>query len=318
MPSQLPASTDAATSTAAFRELQASVELFSREMVALGAPAVIVEARSGAQVWKHATGVRNIESGTPAGPDDPMVFGGVSRSMLAVSVLKLAEEGRLVLDAPISAYLAPADIPPGSAAATIGGLLADPDSKGTDLLLRRVVEVLRGTAYSEVLTRDILEPLGLHSVAVFGSEPVPQNVVHGYVELNGKTVDVVETEVHASRAGPLFGTVGDINAFYSALLSGKLVAPSSLILMKGNVLADYGLGLDQWQDPCTNGNYYGHAGDVPGYGVMSLSSADANRQITIAVAYPPAPLTEAPSAFALEITSLAQVVLNAGCRFRFG
>lgn len=50
---------------------------------------------------------------------------------------------------------------------------------------------------------------------------------------------------------------------------------------------------------------------------MSLSSADANRQITIAVAYPPAPLAEAPSAVALEITSLAQVVLNAGCRFRF-
>lgn len=306
------------TASAAFRELQSSIELFSREMIALGAPAVIVEARSGAQVWKHAAGLRNAATGTPAGPDDPMVMGGVSRSMLAVSVLKLAEEGILVLDAPASAYLAPADIPPGGAAATIRGLLADPDSGRTDLLLRRVVEVLRGTGYSEVLARDILDPLGLRTVAVYGPEPIPPGVVHGYVRLNGKTVDVMETGALGSRGAQLFGTVGDINAFYSGLLGGKLVAPSSLILMKGSVLAEYGLGLDQWQDPCTNGNYYGHAGDVPGYGVMSLSSADANRQITIAVAYPPAPLAEAPSAVALEITSLAQVVLNAGCRFRFG
>ena len=306
------------TASAAFRELQSSIELFSREMIALGAPAVIVEARSGAQGWKHAAGFRNIATGTPAGPDDSMVMGGVSRSMLAVSVLKLAEEGLLVLDAPASAYLAPADIPPGGAAATIRGVLADPDSGRTDLLLRRVVEVLRGTGYSEVLARDILDPLGLRTVAVYGPEPIPPGVVHGYVQLNGKTVDVMETGALGSRGAQLFGTVGDINAFYSGLLGGKLVAPSSLILMKGSVLAEYGLGLDQWQDPCTNGNYYGHAGDVPGYGVMSLSSADANRQITIAVAYPPAPLAEAPSAVALEITSLAQVVLNAGCRFRFG
>jgi D-alanyl-D-alanine carboxypeptidase len=224
----------------------------------------------------------------------------------------------LVLDAPASAYLAPADIPPGGAAATIRGLLADPDSWRTDVLLRRVVEVLRGTGYSEVLARDILDPLSLSTVAVYGPEPIPPGVVHGYVQLNGRTVDVMETGALGSRGGRLFATVGDINAFYSGLLGGKLVAPSSLVLMKGSVLAEYGLGLDQWQDPCTNGNYYGHAGDVPGYGVMSLSSADANRQITIAVAYPPAPLTEAPSAVALEITSLAQVVLNAGCRFRFG
>ena len=44
------------------------------------------------------------------------------------------------------------------------------------------------------------------------------------------------------------------------------MSPASLIAMKGTVFADYGLGLDHWDDRCTNGFYYGHAGDIPGYG----------------------------------------------------
>jgi D-alanyl-D-alanine carboxypeptidase len=95
------------------------------------------------------------------------------------------------------------------------------------------------------------------------------------------------------------------------------LSPASLVEIKGLVYADYGLGLDHWNDRCTNGFYYGHSGDVPGYGTIAISSADGNRQLAMSVVYPPSALLPRPNAIALEITVLAQVALNASCRFQF-
>jgi hypothetical protein len=75
--------------------------------------------------------------------------------------------------------------------------------------------------------------------------------------------------------------------------------------------------LDQWNDRCTNGFYYGHSGDVPGYGTIAISSADGSRQLAMSVAYPPSPLPTRSYAIALEMTGLAQVALNASCRLQF-
>ena len=60
--------------------------------------------------------------------------------------------------------------------------------------------------------------------------------------------------------------------------------------MESPLYARYGLGVVRWNDLCTNDFYYGHPGDVPGYGTIAMTSADGTRQLTMAVAYPPEPL----------------------------
>lgn len=312
--------------TPAFAELQAALELFSREMLQNGAPAVLIEARADQQVWRHAAGVRSLHGGAPVQADDPIRVGGLTRTMVAVSVLKLVEEGRLVLEDSIAKYLPGIDVllPAEPESVTVRQLLGHtagtPYASGLSdyAVLGFLVERLRGAPLGAVLRTEILDPLNLHSTMLLDEGPLSNTLVHGYAVVGGETVDVTRTVQQGGPASDgLIASVTDINAFYAALLKGRLLLPESLVEMKGSVFADYGLGLDHWKDRCTNGFYYGHSGDVPGYATISISSADGNRQLTISLAYPPSPLSTQPSAIALELTGLAQVALNASCRFQF-
>ncbi|UEL28005.1 serine hydrolase [Pseudarthrobacter sp. L1SW] len=83
----------------------AILEDFSARMLAEGAPAVLVAVRSRGATWTHAAGVRNLESGEPATVSDPVRIGGITESFIAVSVMKLAAEGKLELDAEVNRYL---------------------------------------------------------------------------------------------------------------------------------------------------------------------------------------------------------------------
>ncbi|MGR0159760.1 serine hydrolase domain-containing protein [Paenarthrobacter nitroguajacolicus] len=314
--------------TPAFQELRATLELFAREKLEEGASALLINARVGQQGWSLAEGVLSREGRAEVQPGDRFPVGDQFRAFLAVSVMKLVEEGRLGLDEPVTTYL------PGTFAAndpvTIRQLLGNsgdlpaaelPASPGIAAveLLGRVVEQLRGAPLETVVREDVLLPLNLRSTELLDANtPVPDDLVHGYVQMEGKTVDVTGTGFPDGIAnGGLVSTVDDISVFQAALLRGQLLSPSSLITMKGPAFADYGLGLDHWDDRCTNGSYYGHAGDAPGYGSIAISSADGHRHLSIFMAYPPQPVSSQPSALALEMTGVAQVALNSGCRFRF-
>lgn len=323
-----PVPAESAATTPAFQELRATLELFSREKLDEGASAVLIKAKVGRQEWTLAEGVRTREEQAAVQPGDRFPVGDQFRTLLAVSVMKLVEEGRLGLDDSVTAYL-PGSLTAGSPV-TIRQLLGDsadvpaadlaagapPDA---DALLGRVVEQLRGAPLGAVLRTDVLAPLNLQATEFLTeNSTVPDDVVHGYVHLEGETVDVTDTGLPGGIAnGGLVSTVEDISIFQAALLKGQLLSPEGLIAMKGTVFADYGLGLDHWDDRCTNGFYYGHAGDIPGYGSIAISSADGNRQLSIFLAYPPQPVSPQPSALALEMTGVAQVALNSGCRFQF-
>jgi D-alanyl-D-alanine carboxypeptidase len=83
----------------------ALLEAFSARMLEEGAPAVLIEVKHNGQAWTHAAGVRSLETKEPAAVSDPVHVGTITESMLAVPVLKLVEEGRISLDAPVSTYL---------------------------------------------------------------------------------------------------------------------------------------------------------------------------------------------------------------------
>ncbi|MFJ5958556.1 serine hydrolase domain-containing protein [Paenarthrobacter sp. NPDC092416] len=358
-----------ATASPAFRELIAMLELYSRETLQQGGSAVLIHLKVGDQEWSHAAGVRTREGGAAVQLSDPVHVGGLTQTMVAVSVLKLVDEGKLVLDDPVSRYVPEIDgllRPAGqlSVRQLLGHTSGLPDyygpligagparqvlttpvspqqrlalartlplplggqqgfnfSRSNYVLLGILVERLRGRPLADVLKADIVEPLSLTATALVGADPPPADLVHGYLVPaagDGEPMDVAyPAMLRDSAADGMVSTVQETNTFHAALLRGELVSPASLIAMKGSAYSEYGLGLDNWNDRCTNGSYHGESGEVPGYGSVSMSSADGKRQLTISVALPPQPLSAVPSAAVLEMTGLAQLALNAGCRFQF-
>lgn len=89
------------TSAGAFRDL----ELFGRTMIDDGAPAVLMHVKNKGEEWSRAIGVRSLKTKEPVQLSDPVQVASVTKSMVAVTVLKLVEEGRLRLDDAVSEHL---------------------------------------------------------------------------------------------------------------------------------------------------------------------------------------------------------------------
>jgi D-alanyl-D-alanine carboxypeptidase len=96
-----------------------------------------------------------------------------------------------------------------------------------------------------------------------------------------------------------FATMADLNRFYRALLTGRLLSPALLAQMQTTVPFEasmpeqrgYGLGLYWLPTPC--GPAWGHNGGVLGYSTDSYHSVDARRQVSAAQNANSAPLDQA-------------------------
>lgn len=355
--------------------LKAQLEEYSQRLIDAGAPAVLLELRVGTEVWTHAAGVRN-SAGEPAQATDPVHVGDITQPLVAVSVLKLAEEGRLSLDEPASSYLPELhDLlhqpEPYTVRRLLGHTSGMPDyypplldsvpplqalsarlsaeeklalaatlpwqrrraqtfsySNSNYVALGLIVERLRGRPLADVLRADVGLPLGLDGTSLTADGLAPPGLVHGYVRIEGEPVDTAYAALHSgSAATGLVSTMPDLNTFFDALLDGRLVRRERVAEMQGPVYAEYGLGLFQWNDRCTNGFYYGYVGDVPGYGTVAMASADGSRRLALAVAYPPQPFPrdsagQGTNQIVAGMTRLAEDTLDGSCRLgggvRFG
>ena len=82
----------------------------------------------------------------------------------------------------------------------------------------------------------------------------------------------------------MISTTADLNTFFAALLGGQLLPHRLLNEMKtpGTKDGSYGLGLS-WHDTSCGTRVYGNDGDALAYQAYSFSTADARRQIAVAV-----------------------------------
>ncbi|MBT2533038.1 beta-lactamase family protein [Arthrobacter sp. ISL-48] len=81
------------------------LEHYSEDVRTAGATAVIIQMKSRLGEWSSAAGVRSLENQEPVQLTDRTQIGDVTMSMVAVSVMKLVEEGKVKLDDPIQKYL---------------------------------------------------------------------------------------------------------------------------------------------------------------------------------------------------------------------
>ncbi|TDC35607.1 class A beta-lactamase-related serine hydrolase [Micromonospora sp. KC213] len=159
------------------------------------------------------------------------------------------------------------------------------------ILAGLILEQVTGRPAAYEINRRIIRPLGLsgtylpgHATRIVGPHseayiPWGEGILRDFSEYNMSWLWL---------AGELVSTPTDVNRFYRALLTGRLLRPAELAQLRTVVPRDpahpekgsYGLGI--WTRPLPCGPVWGHDGLGFGYSTISLHSADGARQITVA------------------------------------
>ncbi len=225
--------------------------LLMREMHVPGVSIAVVRGRRVA--WTRSWGVADAGMKTPV--TDATVFEAASmtKPVFAASVLKLAEEGRLDLDAPISdAGTLPIQaersrITPRMVLSHTSGLpnwrkggeerdgplpvIAEPGSRfgysGEAMFaLQRLVEKLTGEPIETYARRTLLVPLGMERSSYVWTPELDANLATGH-KADGTRLERARYR-HANAAYSLVTTASDYARFLAALLDPASAAPHGL------------------------------------------------------------------------------------------
>ena len=213
-------------------------------------------AASVAIVWNHkpvyvkSYGMADIEHGVKANADTAFPLASVTKQFTAYAVLKLAEQNKLSLDAPITSYLPELgyhDVSvrqlmnqtggvPGESMSgygnfstiTIAGLLdmykaqdqlvARPGTRwsyqnSNYFLLDVIVQRVSGKSLPEYLREEVFVPLGMaRSFFPFGPGATRENRAFGYIWRNDEyqNVDTAEVYTELAGAGGMYASINDL------------------------------------------------------------------------------------------------------------
>ncbi len=161
-----------------------------------------------------------------------------------------------------------------------------------------LVERVTGRPYAEELQHRILTPLGLADTYLppAGERAIRGPHPKGYQPEGDGLTDVSEIEPSVPwAAGAIVSTGADIDAFYLALLDGRLLAPVQLDdMVTGSPDAmgpgfGYGIGLTTFQLACPGGatvDAVGHSGGISGYYSFGAATTTGGA-VTYAFTSPP-------------------------------
>lgn len=159
------------------------------------------------------------------------------------------------------------------------------------LLLGLIIERLTGRPYAEEIERRITRPLGMRATYFPGRDPhVPAPTRHysTFTEDPGTIYDVTELNPSwAWAAGEMITNSADLNRFYTALFTGRLLRPAQLDQMTTTVSTEgnlprqrYGLGLIEYETSCGT-KVWGHSGGIHGSSTQAFGTRDGRHMITL-------------------------------------
>ncbi len=169
------------------------------DLVANGAPDAIASVVTADGRWSGAAGIDG-PNGRAAKPGDEFNIASVSKPILAALVLRLAQDGKLDLDAPISGYLG--DLPVNANKATVRQALAMRSGIGdTSSALQAEARADCGHAWTrtEVL-RSIPAPHAMAGTTFEYSNPTYKLLGYAVEHITGKTL---ETSFHDQMFAPI-------------------------------------------------------------------------------------------------------------------
>jgi len=158
------------------------------------------------------------------------------------------------------------------------------------LLAALVIEEITGHPYGTEIRHRIIDPLHLTGTSVPGTRvTVPQPSSRAYSKLaqstTGPTYDVTTLNpAIAYGSGEMISDSADLNRFYTALLTGRLLPPHQLKEMKTTVQAGhapngrYGLGLIDLTLSC-GVHVWGHDGGIHGSNSEAVTTADGRHSV---------------------------------------
>ncbi|WP_432158424.1 serine hydrolase domain-containing protein [Streptomyces sp. bgisy153] len=165
-------------------------------------------------------------------------------------------------------------------------------SHTNDVLAALIVEKVGGRPYEEEVRARIIRPLGLRATSHAGDGVgLPRPSSRGYARLFPSAPDRVDdvTEMNGSQGwgdGDIISSARDVNRFFRALMSGRLLPPRQLKEMRTTVDnpdfpgSSYGLGIERFTTSCGTPFWY-HDGGMPGWITLAATTQDGSHQITV-------------------------------------
>lgn len=162
----------------------------------------------------------------------------------------------------------PADFPPGT----------DYRYSNTGfILLGDIITAVSGKPFYEVFAEKLFLPLGLNASQFAATDPVPDDLIQGYVDLYSRTELINATNYsgwdYFTADGGLISNAHDLARFISLLFQGEILSQTSLEEMTDwrtpsefdseGFETDFGLGI--FRIPTDFGDAYIHGGDAIGY-----------------------------------------------------
>jgi CubicO group peptidase (beta-lactamase class C family) len=204
----------------------------------------------GEPVYVRSYGMANIEEGTKANADTAFPLASVTKQFTAYAVLKLAEQGKLSIDAPITTYLPELryhDVSvrhlmnqiggvPGASLSAYGnfstsstagllemykaqdGLVAKPGTRwsyqnSNYFLLDAIVQRVSEKSLAAYLHDEVFAPLGMtHSFFPFGPGWTRENRAFGYASRDGtyRNLDTIDVYTDLTGSGGMYASINDL------------------------------------------------------------------------------------------------------------
>jgi CubicO group peptidase (beta-lactamase class C family) len=199
--------------------------------------------RDGRIFWQRAFGVANVETKQPVTDDAVFEAASLSKPVFAYGVLKLADAGKLDLDAPLSKYLPGAYVENDerlnkiTARIVLSHRTGFPNWSGNQPLkinftpgerfsysgegfvyLQRVVEHLTGGPLDAFMKKTVFEPLGMNSSSYVWQEAYESRKVFGHDPFGSITGR--RKPLEANAAASLHTTMQDYARFVMAVMTG--------------------------------------------------------------------------------------------------
>lgn len=157
------------------------------------------------------------------------------------------------------------------------------------VVLGHLIENITGLPMATHYERRIFGPLRLRNTSyVHPRTTISGSYARGYLRQDDTALPLVDsteqTVSWAQSAGAVISNAADLNRFFSALVSGKLVPAAQLEQMMTMVPVNadgsqsYGLGLRARRLSCGT-TVYGHTGTMQGYYTYAFTTADGSRSM---------------------------------------
>lgn len=153
------------------------------------------------------------------------------------------------------------------------------------VLLGKIIEVASGKSYPEFIETEIFAKLGMKNSRYGGLQLIP-NRASGYsmAEQGYVNADYIDM-MWPHAAGSLLSTVDDLNIWFTALRTGKLISIDSYKLMTSPVelndgsMSNYGFGLGLYQ--FNKYQVIGHGGGIHGFVTNAFYIAEQDLYVAV-------------------------------------